>query len=102
MEISISVGEDLLSPLDVDEEIKLSIDMAETLPKSEVSQKMREIGMARAKSYGFKNTYELSKAMGEMMIHRSRGEFPIVILRPSVVESTYQEPFPGWIQGNKY
>ncbi|KAI4312418.1 hypothetical protein MLD38_037228 [Melastoma candidum] len=91
----------MLSMLDVDAEIKLAVDLTATLPESKVSQKMREVGLARAQSYGFKNCYELSKAMGEMVIHRSRGQLPVVIVRPSVVESTYQEPFPGWIEGNK-
>ncbi|KAI4369736.1 hypothetical protein MLD38_018150 [Melastoma candidum] len=91
----------MLSMLDVDAEIKLAVDLTATLPESKVSQKMREVGLARAQTYGFKNCYELSKAMGEMVIHRSRGQLPVVIVRPSVVESTYQEPFPGWIEGNK-
>ncbi|GLT77692.1 hypothetical protein SLA2020_492550 [Shorea laevis] len=30
-----------------------------------------------------------------------RGEIPVVIIRPSVIESTYKEPFPGWMEGNR-
>lgn len=40
--------------------------------------------------------------MGEMMIDRMRGEIPVVIIRPSVIESTCKEPFPGWMEGNRY
>lgn len=37
--------------------------------------------------------------MGESVIHNQRGDLPVVIIRPSVIESSYKEPFPGWIQG---
>lgn len=40
--------------------------------------------------------------MGEMLIDSMRGEIPVVIIRPSVIESTYREPFPGWMEGNRY
>lgn len=40
--------------------------------------------------------------MGEMLIDSMRGEIPTVIIRPSVIESTYREPFPGWMEGNRY
>lgn len=36
------------------------------------------------------------------MIDKLRGEIPVVIIRPSVIESTCKEPFPGWMQGNRY
>ena len=39
--------------------------------------------------------------MGEMLINSMRGDIPIVITRPTVIESTYKDPFPGWIQGNR-
>ncbi|KAL4296391.1 hypothetical protein GQ457_12G027440 [Hibiscus cannabinus] len=28
-----------------------------------------------------------------------KGEFPLVIIRPSMISSTYKQPFPGWIEG---
>ncbi|KAK2632827.1 hypothetical protein EUGRSUZ_L01016 [Eucalyptus grandis] len=65
----------------------------------ELPQKLKEIGLARARMYGWQNVYEMTKAMGEMMINADRGRVPVVIVRPSVVESTFREPFPGWIQG---
>jgi len=39
--------------------------------------------------------------MGEMMINSTRGDVPVVIIRPSVIESTYKDPFPGWMEGNR-
>jgi hypothetical protein len=55
----------------------------------------------RAKKYGWQDTYVFTKAMGEMMIDKMRGETPVVIIRPSVIESTCKEPFPGWMEGNR-
>ncbi|KAK4730749.1 hypothetical protein R3W88_023737 [Solanum pinnatisectum] len=52
-----------------------------------------------AKLYGWQDTYTFTKAIGEMMINSMRNEIPILILRPSVITSSYKEPFPGWIQG---
>lgn len=40
--------------------------------------------------------------MGEMVLDSIRGEIPIVTMRPSVIESTCREPFPGWMEGNRY
>ncbi|KAF7850250.1 hypothetical protein BT93_L5684 [Corymbia citriodora subsp. variegata] len=87
------------SKLDVHHEISLASDLIETLPPNEVPQKLKEIGLARARMYGWQNVYQMTKAMGEMMINAERGGVPVVIVRPSMIESTSQEPFPGWIQG---
>lgn len=56
----------------------------------------------RAKKYGWQDTYVFTKAMGEMLIDDMRGNIPVVIIRPSVIESTFKEPFPGWMEGNRY
>lgn len=53
----------------------------------------------RANKYGWQDTYVFTKAMGEMMIDNLRGDMPVVVIRPSVIESTYREPFPGWMEG---
>lgn len=56
----------------------------------------------RARSYGWQDTYVFTKAMGEMVLDSIRGDIPIVTMRPSVIESTYREPFPGWMEGIRY
>ena len=56
----------------------------------------------RARIYGWQNTYAFTKAMGEMLINSKREKLPVVIVRPSIIESTYNEPFPGWIKGNRF
>lgn len=42
-----------------------------------------------------------TKAMGEMLIDEMRDDIPVVIIRPSVIESTFKDPFPGWMEGNR-
>ncbi|KAF6150201.1 hypothetical protein GIB67_023156 [Kingdonia uniflora] len=87
--------------LDVEAEIKLALDTREDSQDITMSQKMKELGLERARNYGWQDTYVFTKAMGEMMIDSMRGELPIVIIRPSVIESTCREPFPGWMEGNR-
>ena len=55
--------------------------------------------MIRAKMYGWPNTYVFTKAMGEMMVNDLKDNLPVIIIRPTIVTSTYNEPFPGWIEG---
>ena len=57
--------------------------------------------ICRAKHHGWQDTYVFTKAMGEMVINALRGDIPVVTMRPSVIESTLNYPFPGWIQGNR-
>ncbi|XP_015087361.1 fatty acyl-CoA reductase 2-like [Solanum pennellii] len=60
---------------------------------------IKELGDERAKLYGWHDTYSFTKAMGEMVIDSMRENIPIVIIRPSTITSSYEQPFPGWIQG---
>nr|ACA28679.1 male sterility-related protein [Linum usitatissimum]ACA28680.1 male sterility-related protein [Linum usitatissimum] len=87
--------------LDIEGEVKLVLDSKEAFHPDEIATKMRELGLERARKYGWQDTYVFTKAMGEMVIDNMRGEIPVVILRPSVIESTYKEPFPGWMEGNR-
>ncbi|KAK9286230.1 hypothetical protein L1049_014616 [Liquidambar formosana] len=87
-----------LPVLDIDAEIKLALDLREN---AAATQKMKELGLERARLHGWQNTYVFTKAMGEMLISSMRGDIPVVIIRPSIIESTCRDPFPGWIQGNR-
>ncbi|KAL7134061.1 hypothetical protein ABFS83_11G001800 [Erythranthe nasuta] len=95
------VEEAVLHKLIVEDEIKLLVESKQSLQDSSLLHKMKELGMQRAKKYGWQDTYVFTKAMGEMMIDNLRGEVPVVVIRPSVIESTYKEPFPGWMEGNR-
>ncbi|KAK6793821.1 hypothetical protein RDI58_007274 [Solanum bulbocastanum] len=87
--------------LNVEDEIKLVLESKQGLEDNSVAQKMKEIGLQRANKFGWQDTYVFTKAMGEMMIDSMRGDIPVVIIRPSVIESTYKEPFPGWMEGSR-
>lgn len=50
---------------------------------------------------GFPNTYALSKQLAEALVYSFRTKFPIVVTRPSIVISAWQEPFPGYVESKK-
>jgi fatty acyl-CoA reductase len=43
------------------------------------------------------NTYTYTKALAEYLILESSTDFPVAIVRPSIVGASWQEPFPGWV-----
>ncbi|KAL0299384.1 UNVERIFIED_CONTAM: Fatty acyl-CoA reductase 2 [Sesamum radiatum] len=59
----------------------------------------KKLGLERARFYGWSDAYQLTKAMGETIINECKGDTPVLIVRPAIIESSYKEPFPGWIQG---
>ncbi|XP_041006397.1 fatty acyl-CoA reductase 2, chloroplastic-like isoform X2 [Juglans microcarpa x Juglans regia] len=86
--------------LDINLEMKLALDSLEDFKNKGLTRKMKEFGLVRARKHGWKNTYSFTKAMGEMVLMGEiKGDLPMVIVRPSVIESTYKEPFPGCIEG---
>ncbi|CAN6560041.1 unnamed protein product [Malus baccata var. baccata] len=80
-------------------EEKLNELKAEGASEENIRSTMKDFGIERAKLYGWPNTYVFTKAMGEIFLENSKGNLPLIIIRPTVVTSTYKEPFPGWIQG---
>ncbi|XP_057534115.1 alcohol-forming fatty acyl-CoA reductase-like [Amaranthus tricolor] len=64
-----------------------------------IKHTMRDMGLERAKQWGWPNVYVFTKALGEMLIIQEKGDIPLVILRPTIVTSTFKEPFPGWVEG---
>ncbi|CAN6302156.1 unnamed protein product [Urochloa humidicola] len=89
--------------LDIEAEIKLAFDYSRrrSVDSASFAQEMKDLGLARAKLHGWQDTYVFTKAMGEMVINSMRGEVPVVTIRPSVIESTWRDPFPGWMEGNR-
>ncbi|XP_054811952.1 fatty acyl-CoA reductase 2, chloroplastic-like [Prosopis cineraria] len=84
---------------DINFEINLASEIVNAVKQNQATQMMKELGIERANMYGWADTYSFTKAMGEMLINSFRDDIPMVILRPSVIESSYTQPFPGWIQG---
>ena len=64
-----------------------------------VSEQLVEAGRARAASLGWPDAYAYTKALGERALVESKGNIPVSIVRPSIIESAWAEPFPGWIKG---
>ncbi|XP_028091049.1 alcohol-forming fatty acyl-CoA reductase-like isoform X1 [Camellia sinensis] len=102
------MGETINGTLGLDIEMEKKI-VAERLSElrgketteAEITLTMKDLGIeSRARKYGWPNTYVFTKAMGEMLLGEMKeNEMPIVILRPTIITSTYKEPFPGWIEG---
>jgi alcohol-forming fatty acyl-CoA reductase len=64
-----------------------------------VTDRMVEAGRARAASLGWPDAYAYTKALGERALTEERGDVPVSIVRPSIIESSLAEPRPGWIRG---
>ncbi|KAI3411444.1 Fatty acyl-CoA reductase [Psidium guajava] len=100
------MGETLngVSGLDIEAERRIVEEKLDELRREGASEKetrvaMKELGIQRAKVYGWPNTYVFTKAMGEMLVGELKGDLSAVIVRPTIVTSTYKEPFPGWAEG---
>ncbi|HEY7725535.1 MAG TPA: AMP-binding protein [Anaeromyxobacteraceae bacterium] len=61
------------------------------------SQRLVELGMERARHWGWPNTYTYTKSLGEQAIARSGVR--CAVARPSIVETAMRYPFPGWNEG---
>jgi fatty acyl-CoA reductase len=92
--------------LDIDAELRLVGDVKKDLtaaaPGDDERKAMKELGLRRARHFGWSNTYVFTKAMGEMALELHRGaDMPVVIMRPSIITSVRADPLPGWMQGTR-
>ncbi len=71
----------------------------EQLRERWVRDQMVEAGRTRAASLGFPDAYAFTKAMAEQAIEEIRSDIPLTIVRPSIIESAWAQPAPGWIRG---
>ncbi|MCP5162198.1 MAG: SDR family oxidoreductase [Hahellaceae bacterium] len=62
---------------------------------------LTELGLREANRFGWGDTYTFTKWLGEQLILKRMIGKTLTILRPSVVESCYASPKPGWIEGVK-
>jgi HAD superfamily hydrolase (TIGR01490 family) len=77
----------------------LLAERAERIRQSWVQERLVEAGRARAQGLGWPDSYAYTKALGERALLDERGDVPLTIVRPSIVESALSEPYPGWIRG---
>ncbi|GER34196.1 fatty acyl-CoA reductase 2 [Striga asiatica] len=87
--------------LDLADEINMIFKSSMASTDYDATKNLKKLGQERADFFGWYNTYHLTKAIGEMVLDEIRGEVPVLIIRPTVIESSYKEPIPGWIQGNR-
>jgi len=64
-----------------------------------VADRLVEAGRSRAKSLGWPDAYAYTKALAERAVLEVRGRVPVTVVRPSIIESAWAEPHPGWIRG---
>ncbi|HKN88745.1 MAG TPA: HAD-IB family phosphatase, partial [Acidimicrobiia bacterium] len=72
---------------------------AERLREQWVDDRLVQLGRARAAALGWPDAYAYTKALGERALAETRGDVPVSIVRPSIIESALAEPYPGWIRG---
>ena len=77
----------------------LLADKTEQLRKEWVKTQLVDAGRARASSLGWPDAYAMTKALGERALGENRGDIPVSIVRPAIIESAWAEPVPGWIRG---
>jgi HAD superfamily phosphoserine phosphatase-like hydrolase len=77
----------------------LLADKSEQLRTAWVRAEMVEAGRVRAASVGWPDAYAYTKALGEVALAENRGDIPVSTVRPSIIESSWAEPRPGWIRG---
>ncbi len=91
--------------LDQSRSVKLSDSRIQKLVKGHtkrwIENELIQEGMRRADKHGWHDVYTYTKGMGEQLLQKRRGQVPLVILRPSVTESSICDPEPGWIHGLK-
>jgi long-chain acyl-CoA synthetase len=63
-------------------------------------QRLIALGRQRAANWGWVNTYTYTKSLGEQIIASTPG-LDYAVVRPAIVESAWQFPFPGWIEGGR-
>ncbi|XP_027911721.1 alcohol-forming fatty acyl-CoA reductase-like [Vigna unguiculata] len=72
---------------------------AENASEKTITSVMKNLGTIRSNLHGWPNVYAFTKAMGEMILLKMKGDIPLIIARPTIILSTHSEPFPGWIEG---
>ncbi|KAL3850314.1 hypothetical protein ACJIZ3_012196 [Penstemon smallii] len=93
-----------ISYLDINKEMELVQERLRELQiqnanQEKITSAMKNLGIERAQLHGWANTYVFTKAMGEMLLENFMENVKVIIARPTIVTTTYKDPFPGWIEG---
>ena len=71
----------------------------EELKAEWLENRLVEEGLKHARSRGWNDTYTYMKFLAEQVVMELRGDLPTAIIRPSIIESSFSEPEPGWLGG---
>ena len=82
---------------DLDDEKGLRIAVA-TEQKNWIRARLTDLGIEKAKWWGWPNIYTYTKSLGEQVI-AAADDVVRAIVRPAIVESAVAFPFPGWNEG---
>lgn len=63
-----------------------------------IRERTTELGNARADYWGWTNIYTYSKSLAEQIVAK-QDDIVKILVRPSIVESSINYPFPGWNEG---
>ena len=75
---------------------------AEQARRAWVHDQLVDAGRTRATSLGWPDVYTFTKALGERVAEDLWGASRrLSVVRPTIIESSLQHPFPGWIDGFK-
>jgi len=74
---------------------------AEDRRRQWVRERLVRAGAERAQVLGWTDSYTFTKALAERYLEDTHGDLPLTIVRPSIIESALERPFPGWIEGFK-
>lgn len=68
-----------------------------------VREQLVDYGRLRARSLGWTDVYTMSKALGERVAERTWRDAGrrLSVVRPTIIESSLERPYPGWIDGFK-
>jgi HAD superfamily hydrolase (TIGR01490 family) len=69
--------------------------------KEWVTAELVKAGTERARSLGWTDVYTFTKALGERAVADRGAGIRVSMVRPSIVESSWKHPYPGWIEGFK-
>lgn len=72
---------------------------AEELRREWIQDRLIDHGRTRARTLGWPDVYTFSKALTEIALDEIAGDGPLTIVRPSIIESALEHPYPGWIEG---
>lgn len=60
---------------------------------------LTEAGTRRAQELGWPNTYTFTKSLAESLLQTLGADLPVAVVRPSIVETSLEQPFQGWNEG---